>query len=301
MSSMSGSSATQDLREIDLTDLARFKAAVTAGEKLGWAYYLPYLLSKRKPGREAVLIGSENDTLCLYQWTADDDGEHLDLLFPPLPFDATAMRRALERCNDHNGDRSARVMRIDEKDAPAVEATGGLRVKQRRSQYLFAPSTYVDLGGRRLRTVRRHVALFDEIPDVRVVPYTSDHEDACRALLKQWKREHRAAHGTAGGAGTTTRTITLAGGELIHVGERLVSFAFGGEIRPGVACFLDAKADASVPGLTYAHRRSFMLALSGVELVNDGSDTGREGLRQLKDSFRPVAMHAEFRASQRRG
>ena len=84
------------------------------------------------------------------------------------------------------------------------------------------------------------------------------------------------------------------------MGGQLAAFAFGGEIRPGVACFFEAKSDGSVPGLAYAHRRNFMLNLQDYDVVNDGSDTGRPGLRQLKDSFRPVAMHAEYRATQRR-
>jgi hypothetical protein len=85
-------------------------------------------------------------------------------------------------------------------------------------------------------------------------------------------------------------------GQLVFVEGRLAAFAFGGEIRPGLACFFDAKSDPSVPGISYAHRRSFLLSLAAFERVNDGSDAGRPGLRQLKDSFRPVAMHAEYRA-----
>ena len=40
--------------------------------------------------------------------------------------------------------------------------------------------------------------------------------------------------------------------------------------------------------------------MTDCERVNDGSDVGRDGLRQLKESLRPVARHVEFRASQRK-
>ena len=54
------------------------------------------------------------------------------------------------------------------------------------------------------------------------------------------------------------------------------------------------------PGL-YLQSTQYEIRVSSTDVpaINDGSDAGRSGLRQLKDSFRPVAMHAEFRASQR--
>ena len=302
------SGALQGLRALDVSDLAPYKAAVAAGQQVGWGYYFPYLLARDKPGRSAVLVGTDNGSLCVFEWKTGEDGPRLDLLFPPTPLDMPALERALERANDFNGDHTAKVMRIDEKDAGIMASASSLRLRERRSQYLFAPATYDELGGRQLRTLRRQVAAFEGLADVEIVPYAPAHEPACLELLRHWRREHRAAHGTAGGAGTTARAIELTRlfgdpdlrGELVFVGGRLAAFAFGGEIRPGVACFFEAKSDASVPGLAYAHRRSFLLSLRDFDVVNDGSDTGRPGLRQLKDSFRPVAMHAEYRATQRR-
>lgn len=297
----------QGLKTLDLADLAAYKVAVAAGEQVGWGYYFPYLLARNKPDRCAVLCARDGGSLCVYEWTSGEKGTRLDLIFPPTPLELPALARALERANDFNGDRSAKIKRIDEKDAAALAAVKTLRLRERRSQYLFAPATYEDLGGRKLRTVRRQVADFAEVEDVEIVAYAPEHEAACSDLLRAWRKEHRAAHGTAGGAGTTARALGMTAvfgdpdlrGELVFVGGRLAAFAFGGEIRPGVACFFEAKSDATVPGLAYAHRRSFLLALRDFDLVNDGSDTGRPGLRQLKDSFRPVAMHAEYRATQR--
>ena len=79
---------------------------------------------------------------------------------------------------------------------------------------------------------------------------------------------------------------------------RLSAFAFGGEIRPGVGCFFEAKADTEVAGLSYFQRYSFLEKLQEFQVVNDGSDVGRAGLRQLKNSLRPVEMQVEYRATQ---
>ncbi len=62
----------------------------------------------------------------------------------------------------------------------------------------------------------------------------------------------------------------------------------------------EAKSDTSVRGLSYFQRHSLLSKLRDFDLVNDGSDAGRPGLRQLKNNFRPVEMHVEYRGTQNR-
>ena len=51
----------------------------------------------------------------------------------------------------------------------------------------------------------------------------------------------------------------------------------------------------------FSRLRSLLLSLGEFDLVNDGSDTGRGSLRQLKDSLRPVETQTEHNmAIQRR-
>jgi hypothetical protein len=298
--------APAGLRIAQPDDRDRYKAAVEAGKQMGWGYYFPYLLAHDKPGRQAMLLDEDGGSVCVYRWQTDGARSRLDLYLPPIPLDVGALRRCLERANDFNGDRSARVVRIDAKDTAAMSELP-LRIRERRQQYVFAPRTYADLSGTRCYTIRRKVALVERLPDVAVAPFAPAHADACRALLERWRSAHRQAHGTAGGAGVSRRMIDLAGtlpesdlrGEVVHVDGRLVSFAFGGEIRRGLASSVDRKCDNEVRGLSSFHFRSFLLGLRDFDLVNDGSDAGRPGLRQLKESFRPVEMHAEHQATQR--
>jgi hypothetical protein len=300
--------ALEGLKALDVADLARFKAAVAAGRQDGWCYYLPYLLARNRRDRRAVLVAEDNGSLCVYFWRLRESGPRLDLYLPPIPLNVAVLDRCLERANELNGDRSARILRIDDREASVLSERGRLRLEPRRSQYLYRPDAYADLGGRKLRTLRRQCALVEGLPDLEVAPFSAEHADDCHALLRRWRTAHRAAHGDAGGAGAARRAIDLAGrfpdsdlrGEMVRVDGRLVAFAFGGEIRPGLGCFFEAKADTSVPGLSYFLRRSFLLRMRDFEIVNDGSDQGRAGLRQLKDSLRPVAMHAEYRGRQRR-
>jgi hypothetical protein len=300
--------ALDGLKVLDGSDLARYKAAVTAGEQLGWGYYFPYLMSRNRPDRSVVLLGEDDGTLCIYLWRLRDGEPKLDLPVAPTPMNGRVLERCLERANDFNGDTSARILRIDAKDSEAVAAVRGLRVKERKSQYLYSPEAFADIGGRRYRTLRRNVVRVEALPGLEVEPYSPSHAQACHELLRSWGSHHREAHGTAGGIGGSRRVIDLASelsqpdvrGEVVFLDGRLCAFAFGGEIRPGVACFFDAKSDTEIPGLSYFHRYSFLSKLTEFSLVNDGSDVGRAGLRQLKDSLRPVEMHIEYRGTQTR-
>ena len=294
------------LKIADVDDLARYQAATEAGQQMGWKYYFPYLLSRNKPAQRAVLLVEDEGSMCVFLWQIRDARPRLDLFLAPAPINIPVLHRCIERANDYNGDHSARVMRIDAKDVDAVSAAR-IRVSERKTQYIYLPGTYSDIGGKSFYTIRRNVSLIDRLPDVEVLPYSAAHAEACHALLDRWKTAHHDAHGTMGGVGTSRRAIDLAGtlpdsvlrGEVVFIDGRLVAFAFGGAIRSGIACSFERKCDAEVRGLSYFQLRSFLLSLRMFEFVNDGSDAGRPGLRQLKDSFRPVAMHTEYRGRQR--
>ncbi|MBW2422300.1 MAG: DUF2156 domain-containing protein [Deltaproteobacteria bacterium] len=300
--------ALDGLKVLDLSDLSRYKLAVDKGQQAGWGYYFPNLLTYNRPGRGAALIAEDGDSVCVYRWVRRNSGPRLDLLLAPTPMDARVLQRSLERANDFNGDFSARVLRLDAKDAAAAASLSDLHIREHKSQYLYSPQSFADISGRKYRTLRRNVQGVEALPDVEVLPYSELHAEGCRELLRRWSRRHRATHGTQGGVGTTGRALELPEkfteldlrGEVVLIDGRLAAFAFGGEIRPGMGAFLDAKCDIEVQGLSYFHRYSFLSKLRHFELVNDGSDVGREGLRQLKNSLRPVGMHTEYRGTQLR-
>lgn len=297
----------EGLKVLDINDLDAYMAAVEAGQQMGWQYYFPYLLSQNRPGRSAMLLVEDEGSLCIFLWRNRDSNPRLDLYVAPAPMNVTVLRRCIDRANDFNGNFSARVMHIDAKDVDAVSAAR-IRVRERKYQYIYSPGAYNDLGGKKYYTVRRNVSLIERLPDVEVMPYSALHAEACHALLRRWRKAHRDALGTLGGAGTSRRAIDLVGtlpetvlkGEVVVVDGRLVAFAFGGAIRPGLACSFERKCDTEVRGLAYFQLRNLLLSLQEFAFLNDGSDTGRAGLRQMKDSFRPFEMHIDYRGSQRK-
>lgn len=299
--------ALAGLRPLEVADLQLYKEAVAASGQVGFAYYFPGLLAKQRPGRTQILTATDNGSLCLYRWNNKDGKPRLDVLFAPLPFDPLVLQRCIERANDFNGDRRARILKIDEKDSGLIAEASQLNVRQRRPQYLYDPDSFGDLAGRKFRTVRRNVNRVEERDDITVRPYSNDCYEGCFDLLKRWRKHHRETHGTLGGFGTSKRLLDIAGklperdlcGEVISIDDEIIAFGFGGEIRPGIGAFLEAKSDPAITGLSYFQRYSFLRKQTHFDVINDGSDTGRAGLRQLKQSLRPASMHLEFSGAQR--
>jgi hypothetical protein len=298
--------ACEGLEILDLPDLPRWKSALERGRESGYGCYFPFILAHQRPRRSTLLIAEDAGCLCVFIRRDRKRGSHLDLFLNPIPMDVGVARRCLDRANDFNRDRSARILRIDGNDAALAARVPGLSVRERRKQYLFAPHAYADLRGGKYETLRRHLARLRRLPDLEVVPWSDRFAGDCRALLLRWSERHRNTFGTSGGAGTSSRELDLADvlsapdltGEVVLLGGRLVAYCLGGEIRPGLGCFLDAKSDLDVAGLGYFQRYSFYTSHSEFDRINDGSDARRAGIRQLKDSLRPAAMHLEYSGEQ---
>lgn len=297
----------QDLEILTAEHSKRYKAAVEAGAQMGWGYYFAHLLAQNRVGRSAIMIGEDDGSICVFRWRLRKSKPRLDVYLPPIPMNVAVLRRCLERANEFNGDVSARIMRVDAHDVDAVLELPQLSARERRRQYIFAPANYEELSGKKRYTIRRNVAFVSQLPDVEIKAFSVELADGCLRLLERWTSSHRASYGTAGGAGVSRRAIELASrlpesdicGEVVLIDGEVSAFAFGGEIRPGLGCSFERKCDTDVRGLSYYHFRSLLLKLRDYEQVNDGSDTGRAGLTQLKNSFRPIDMHVEYRASQR--
>src|SRR5688500_15166679 len=139
--------ALAGLELLKAEDRTRYRAAIEHGGQMGWGYYFPYLVVQNKPGQSAMLIGEDSNSLCVFRWRLEGGDPQLDLYLPPIPFDPAVLRRCLERADEFNGDRSARVVRVDAQDAAALENDKTLRVRPEREQYIFAPKQYQSLAG----------------------------------------------------------------------------------------------------------------------------------------------------------
>lgn len=300
--------ALDGLKPLEMSDYADYKAGVDAGKQIGWGYFFPYMMARKRPGRVNFYMGRDAGSVCIFIEKLRGDGARLELFHAPAPMDAGVLHRCLERANDYNGDYSARVMRIDEKDIGRAKDVANLRITPRIDQFLYDPAAFADLRGKRYYTLRRHVAQVEALPDVRVEPFSVQHTADCLALLDRWKARYKAQTGKPGGAASSARILKdftdfpagMLIGQVVFVDGRLVAYSLGGELSPRIACSFEFKSDHDIPGLSYFARRSFMSSLSDFRIINDGSDARNAGLRQQKMSLRPVGMHQDYRIFQRR-
>ena len=298
--------ALQGLKVAGQSDLADYNQAIASGQQTGFGYYFPHLLGHNRPGLSATLLTEDNGSVCVFRWKQNEGAPRLDLLVAPTPMNSAVTLRCLERANDFNGDTSARILKIDDKDVEQVLRLKFLRVVKRKTQYLYAPATYLDLSGGRLRSIRRYVTKFEQLANLSIQSYSSLYKNDCLELLQRWRRFHRIAHGTQGGVGTTKRLLDLADsltvpaleGEVILIDGVVSAFSFGGQLRPGVGVFSEAKSDSAIAGLSMFQRYHFMVTRQDWTLINDGPDVDRGGLAQFKNRLRPVGLHQEYLARQ---
>ena len=182
------SGALDGLKIADISALASYKRAITEGEQMGFAYYYPGLLSYNRPGRCAVLLTEDEGSVCVFRWTAGDVKPKLEIHAAPAPMNTNVLQRCLERANDFNHDLSARVLKIDAKDADIIASIPNLRVKERKSQYLYAPHAFTEISGGKYRTLRRNVSRVEAIDTLQVLPFSATHNEACLKLLQKWRK-----------------------------------------------------------------------------------------------------------------
>ena len=297
--------AAPEMRRLGLADLQRFKEAFAAADKRVWCYYFPFLLCYSRSPSRSILWMQERGSLAVFL-ARGAQRPRLDVLFPPIPMQGEALRACVDIVNEWNGDRSGRILWVDKADAAAIWRAGGWAVRLKEEEYVYSPGELSGLGGGRWRTVRRNVERVARLPGLQIRDYRADDAETCRQLLARWEVTQGRRHTRVLDRGYTLACLELAPclrvpnlvGEVILVDGKVVGFAFGGEMRRGMASFFIAKADTSVRGLSYFQRWHFLERLREYEEVNDASDLGHPGLAQFKKSLRPVGMVAVFSAEQ---
>lgn len=58
----------EGLKVMDVDDLTRYKAAVDAGQQMGWKKYFPYLLSCHREGKRAVLLVEDEGSKYIFNF-----------------------------------------------------------------------------------------------------------------------------------------------------------------------------------------------------------------------------------------
>jgi len=287
--------ALTGLRTIEHSDRALFTDAVAQLGHASWSHYFPYLqLFGQSSGKERLFMERVQDALVVYRYRVRQDRAVLTLLMPPFPWNETALHWGLERCAAFNQDERGQIARVSEAEAAQV-ARLGLELRFNGEEYVYDRPAVAEMAGKRFATLRRKVSLLNRL-EVQVRPYAPADEAAGKALLKRWLQGMKDRNI---GIGPYKRYAKLCleqcdafgdmlYGEVTEVEGAMAAFTFGGPISATTGSVFVTVSDHAHPGLAYLQRVSLLRAFPDLPLFNDGTDTKRAGMAQMKNTFRPL-------------
>jgi hypothetical protein len=294
------------LNTISLADQSAFIDAVEVRKQTSWLYYFPFLFCFAIARRQTVLWERIDGSICLYFLRERDDGFRLDLYLPPFPFSVSALKRAQERANDFNRNRSCRIFYLEEMDRPFVEAAGYSTTFRENEEFIYDTKLAVAAEGKSFERLRRNINQTRKIPDIEIRAFQERDTEACRELLDRWRSRMRDDLGIEiSGYHYTRNSIAHAlsfsndvmKGEVILIGDKLSAFTFGGQVTQELGSIFVTISDRDIKGLGYFQRHSFLSNNAGLAYFNDGS-ADRQGLSHVKTAFRPITMNKLYRARQ---
>jgi hypothetical protein len=294
-----------DLASVEAKDADAFLAAAEHARVKAAFYYFPRL---QFYGEKAHRLRWERHagSILVYQVRRREVGSRMNLYFPPLPFDPAALRHALQRMRDFNGNRSGRIIFVQEGDALRV-AREGLEISHKWEEFIFDRAAVMAREGSGFKRLRQELSSALRQGLVETRPYTSADQAACLALVEGW-RERLIANGMqVEGYGNTVACLraaarflpSLLDGLVVEVDGAVRGFAFAGPITSTMGCTFLCITDLGFQGLPYLLRHRLMAGFPDLIHFNDAHDAGRPGLRELKQRFRPVEMHGVFSARER--
>jgi hypothetical protein len=263
-----------------------------------------------------IIWGQDNKI----QWAQHNDvlyirlqfGKHQPFLFPPIPrsFNTDYSAAIMEACKYFD---SIGVMpRFRSVSGPFVELFRNYcsmmtLVSDRNTfDYVYRTEDLIELKGRKYHAKRNHINQFASQYAFTYRPLTPDMTDECMDLYLSWLQEKDVNEpGILGEMKAirfllpNMRKLGVAGGS-IYVGDKLVAFTMGEQVREDMAVIHIEKADASYVGLYAAINQQFVMhEWKDVVYVNREEDMGIPGMRKAKLSYHPAKLLEKFDAVRR--
>jgi len=284
-------------------DADTFIAACDHARGRSYIHYFPFLHFYGSDGR--LRWERYGDSVLVYQIRQRQAGRtRMTLYLPPMPFDTGALHHALERIHAFNKSKSARIIWVAEGEVPTI-ARAGFSVFFKIDEFIFDRAAVTRLEGPGFRGLRRELSRVHRTSHPETRPYGPEDERACLAVLEGWERR-MAATGvklTVGGyaaraclAGAHRFDYPVLSGLVAEVDGIVRGFAFGGRISSKMGCGYLCYTDTRFRGLPELLRYQLMEAHPELPYFNSSGDSGRKGISEFKQQFRPVEMHGRFGA-----
>jgi hypothetical protein len=183
-------------------------------------------------------------------------------------------------------------------------AAMGYRVWEDRDNfdYLYRREDLAILSGRKLHRKKNLVNLFLRNNNCTARPLLADYAGDALKILETWRQQQEAPgdYEAAREALEKMEPLRLCGG-IFYVNDVPAAYSLGEELARGrvwVTHFEKAVADERYKGIYQYVNQAFVSVLPDkYELVNREQDLGDPGLRQAKESYKPVGFVKKYRVA----
>jgi len=170
--------------------------------------------------------------------------------------------------------------------------------------YLYRRDDLATLAGRKLHRKKNLVNVFLRNNQCVAKPLLAEYADDALRILDRWRGQQEAPgdYDAAKEALENMETLQLCGG-IFTINDEPVAYTLGEELAHGtmfVVHFEKAVLRDEHKGLYQYVNQAFAAVLpEKYELINREQDLGDPGLRQAKDSYRPVGFIKKYKAASR--
>ncbi len=177
-----------------------------------------------------------------------------------------------------------------------------------RFDYVYLAQDLINLGGRKFHRKKNHLNAFKkEYPDAKYLPITQEIIPKCREELNIWAEARKRENPDNPFIGYEQAAIheifdhfdrfKLKGGAIL-INDKVVAFTFGERLNSDTAVIHVEKANPLIRGSYAAINQNFVEhEWSDMIYINREEDMGIDGLRQAKESYRPIKMIEKFNAT----
>ncbi|MFH2123396.1 MAG: phosphatidylglycerol lysyltransferase domain-containing protein [Pseudomonadota bacterium] len=300
--------ALEGLKEINLSDKERYKAALEKSPQRIWMNYFPFLLTSNSTLSRSILLGEECGSLCIYLLFHWPRRNRLHLYLPPMPFSQEAINRCFERINTFNDDYSGQIWWISETLKKEIKQSNQFNIRKGDEEFIYSPDTFKDLNAKKFRILRYQLRRAERENHIESRLFTPQDKNECLALLEKWYwsktnnsgKEINYFYAKTGLQLFEQFSRNDLSGYVYLIKGKIVAFAFGGEIIGKTGCCFLRISDHNYISLGYFVCHHFFKNMQQYTIINDGGTTGLSGLKFIKNNLVPIRTEAIYKARQKK-
>ncbi len=256
------------------------------------------------------------------QWAVEDDvlyifssNEEIFAAWQPIGAQdkmQDAITKILQIAQENCGEKKFMFVVVEKIFADELEkypnAKFNITAERDNFDYVYLAQDLINLSGRKFHGKKNHLNAFKkDYPDAKYLPITEKIIPKCREELNLWYKEHKRANPDDPFIGYERAAIheifdhfdafNLRGGAIL-LENRVVAFTFGEKLNSDTAVIHVEKADSSIRGIYVAINQNFVAhEWSNMTYINREEDMGIDGLRQAKESYKPIKLIEKFNAT----